>query len=555
MAAEAEPRQKVLAVCDWIADKLDRHSGLAAALALLLIFVIAVGQSAGKLLWYDELVTLKTASLPHWSDVWSFYANGLDTTGPFQSLIARLGLMLPIDAELGCRLPFTLAYLVMCFCVYGLMRRRYATGYALASMIFTLNYATFYYSTEARAYALVLAGVAFAMFCWQSAFSGCHRPWSAVGVWFGLAFAIGAHAFAVFLFVPFAVAQFVHDFKRKKPDWAIWAALVLFPVGILPVLHGEMIAKTIFGGNFWAQPHLGSMIESYKRFMVGGRSYFVAAGLVGAGSALLQRRGLVHFPELKTRGFSTPEWALVGLVALLALYVAPASYLLHVFDQRYVISCNIGMMILTVGAVAEVARRRPIPGVILLGLFLLATAHNRAGTMMEGLRALAHPGRVHRELQASFNNFPWVKMLEQESLPVVTDDPHQYGQIDYYGTPELNHWLYALTDMGDIVKYPLSATSQLNLLRFGNRLSYRVVDVAEFVPEHPRFLLIPEAHETVNEGWLPRYLIAQQVAGNATLSCLGPACANPGANVYNVEFNKIPVQPKDEPKPYTISIH
>jgi len=554
MAAEAEPRQRLLAARDWITDKLEQHSSLAAALALLLIFVIAVGQSASKLLWYDELVTLKTASLPHWSDVWDFYANGLDTTGPLQSFIARFGLIMPIDAELSCRLPFILAYLVMGLSLYGFVRRRYSAGYALASLIFTLNYATFYYATEARSYALVLGGVGFAMFCWQSAIGGRHRPWSPIGVWLGLAFAIGAHAFAVFLFVPFAVAQFANDLKGKKPDWAIWAALVLFPAGILPVLHGEMIAKSIFGSNFWAQPHLGSMVESYKRFFVGGRSYLVAAALVAIGAAMLRWQGRLHFPEAKTRGFSRPEWVLVVMIACLSIFVAPASYLLHVFDQRYVISCNIGLIILAIGIVAEVARRRPIAGVVLLGLVLLGSAHNRTGVFIEGLHALAHPDRVHRELEASFNNYPWVKLLGQSNLPAVTDDPHQYGQIDYYGNPELDHRLYALTDMDEIVKYPLSATSQLNFMRFGNRLSYRVLGVTEFVPEHPRFLLIPEAPETVNEGWLSRYLSAQQVAGIATLSCLGPACRNPDANVYDVQFTKIPVQAENEPMKYSITI-
>jgi hypothetical protein len=553
MSAEAEPKQGGLAVCDWIVDKLERHSGAAAALALFLIFVIALGQSGGKLLWYDELVTLKTASLPHWNDVWNFYDSGTDTTGPLQSFIARVGLMLPIDAELGSRLPFTFAYLVMCLCLYGYVRRRYPAGYALASLVFMLNFATFYYATEARAYALVLAGVGFAMFCWQSAVSGRHRLWSLIGLWLGLAFAIDAHAFAIFLFVPFALAQFVSDFKRKKSDWAIWAALVLFPAGILPVLHGELIAKKTFGGSFWAQPHLESMVDSYRIFCLRGRSYVIAVLLAGIGAALLQRHGRLHFPEPKARGFSVPEWVLAAMIALLPLYVIPASYLLHIYDPRYVISCNMGLVILAVAAVAEVARRGRIAGVALLALFLLGSAFSRVGTFVEGLHALAHPCHVHQQLQARFNNYPWMKLLEQSMLPVATDDPHQYGQIDYYAKPELNQRLYALTDIGETVKYPLSATSQLNFLRFGKQFSYRVLDVANFVPEHSHFLLAPEAPETANYGWLPHYLIAQQVAGNASFSCLGPACASSGANVFDVQFTKIPIQTEKEAISQSIS--
>jgi hypothetical protein len=72
VGAEVESKQGVFAVCDWFVDKLEQQAGSAAALVLLLIFVIAVGQSADKLLWFNEVITLKMASLPHWSDVWNF---------------------------------------------------------------------------------------------------------------------------------------------------------------------------------------------------------------------------------------------------------------------------------------------------------------------------------------------------------------------------------------------------------------------------------------------------------------------------------------------------
>jgi hypothetical protein len=89
-------------------------------------------------------------------------------------------------------------------------------------------------------------------------------PWSLLGLWFGLAFAVDAHAFAIFLFVPFALAQLVRDFKRKKPDWPIWTALILFPIGILPVLHGELLAK-----KFTASTFGHSRISAHSSFHMG----------------------------------------------------------------------------------------------------------------------------------------------------------------------------------------------------------------------------------------------------------------------------------------------
>jgi hypothetical protein len=72
VGAEVESKQGVFGVCDLFVDKLERQAGSAAVLVLLLIFVIAVGQSADTLLWFEEVITLKMASLPHWGDVWNF---------------------------------------------------------------------------------------------------------------------------------------------------------------------------------------------------------------------------------------------------------------------------------------------------------------------------------------------------------------------------------------------------------------------------------------------------------------------------------------------------
>lgn len=548
MIAEHGSRQKFSSACTWIAEKLERNAGIAAILALLLIFVLALGQSADKLLWYDELVTLKTASLQHWSDIWKFYDSGFDTTGPMQSFVARAGLMLPIGPELGSRLPFTFAYLVMCWCIYRFVHHRYPAGYALAAMIYPLHHVIFYYATEARAYALVLAGTAVAMLSWQSAVSGLHRRWSLFCLWLGLAFAVAAHAFAIFLFLPFALAQLARDFRRKKPDWAVWAALILFPLGILPVLHGEMNAKFFYGSSFSSQPEIQTMFNSYQDFFFAWLSYSVALLLVAIGAFLFQRWRRPDISEVKMSGFILPEWVLAAMFALLPVFVVPIAYLLHVYYPRYVIGCNIGLIVLAVAAVAETARRSRLAGVALFALFLLASAHNRAGTLIKGLNAIAHPDRVHEQLQARYNNFAWVKLLEQSRLPVLTDSTHVYTQLDYYAKPDLKQRLIGVTDIRDIKKYSRTAYFQIGFLRVLKNLSYRSADLADVLPEHPHFLLVEE-NSAGQVGWMPGYLSAQQKCGNASYACIGPDCAGTGMIVYDVQLTRMPSRTANEPMP------
>src|SRR5271168_4152002 len=106
-------KQKAFSSQVRIGDRLERHAGWIAALLLCLIFVIELGQSSVKFLWYDELITLGTASFLHWSDIWTFYAHGLDAGGPLPSLIAHAALNLPFGPETSSRLPFMLAFLLM----------------------------------------------------------------------------------------------------------------------------------------------------------------------------------------------------------------------------------------------------------------------------------------------------------------------------------------------------------------------------------------------------------------------------------------------------------
>jgi hypothetical protein len=540
MTAEQKSRRGILAVCQRIADALERNAGIAAALALLLIFVLALGQSANKLLWYDELITLKSAALPHWRDVWSFYSSGLDSNSPLASFIVRAGLMLPFGPEIASRLPFTLAFLVMCLCIFGFVRRRYPAGYALAALIFSFYPVLLYYATEARAYAVVLACAGVALYSWQSAVDGHSRPVSLFCLWLALAFAVCAHAFAIFLFIPFATAQFLQDFRSKKPDWAIWAALVLFPIGIVPVLHGELLSKKIYGANFWTQPDLKSMLESYTSFLfAGGMTYLFILLLVAVVAVLLRWKGRLPISSVEWLGFSMPEWALVAMLALLPLYVLALAYPLHAYHSRYVLCSNIGLIVLVIAAAAEAARRNRIAGIVVLAFFLLAASRFRATSFMDGLRTLANPGRVHPQLQAGFNNLPWVTILEQSRLPVVTDDPLIYSQLDYYATPELKQRLNAVTDLSELKKYPQATTIQLNLLCFSKGLSFRVADVADSLPGYPHFLM-PENADMGDLVWLPRYLVEQQAAGNASSACLGPDCSGKDINVYDVHFTKPP---------------
>ncbi len=262
MSRDQDWLDKLLAA---VATRLDRHSVGWVAVLFAAMMLVGIGAASHTCFVFDEQVTYRTASLPSFGAIWRFYADGFDTTGPMQSLVGRLGLYLPLAPEIALRLPFMVAFLCMCAGLYRFVRHRYAAGYALAAMLLPVAFpGLFTYMNTARAYALVLGAAALALCLWQAAAEGAGRPWSAFGLWLTLAFAMAAHFFSVFLFIPFAAAQLVQDWQKRRPDWPVWTALLLFPAGFLPFLRGAQNARANYAATFFAKPDLLSVEDPFE---------------------------------------------------------------------------------------------------------------------------------------------------------------------------------------------------------------------------------------------------------------------------------------------------
>src|ERR1700679_3176352 len=207
MISRRAAKEKAGPVLERIGEMVDRHAGTMMGVLLCLFFVALAGQASTDYLWYDELVVVRVAGLPHWHDIWNFYASGLDTIGLLYALVLHASLRLPASAEISSRLPAIVMFLAMLWCVFVFVRRRYAAVYGFAVVLLLTAYPLLNMAVFEKSYSFELAGLSFAMICWQSGVEGRGRAWSAVGVWCGLVLAIYSHTHAIFLFVPFAAAQ------------------------------------------------------------------------------------------------------------------------------------------------------------------------------------------------------------------------------------------------------------------------------------------------------------------------------------------------------------
>jgi len=532
-------KQKASSALERIEEQVERHAGAGMVVLLCLLFVALAGLAASDYLWYDELIVIRVAALSHWQDIWNFYASGLDTIGLLYALVLHALRKLPADEEIRSRLPAIVSFLGMLWCTFVFVRRRYAAVYAFAVVLLLTTFPLLAFAVFAKSYAVELAGLAFAMICWQKGLEES-SGWGAVGVWCGLAIAISSHTFAIFLVVPFAAAQWWADARRGRVTWEMWAALVLFPVALLPVLPGALKASKLYGSNFWSKPSLALMKQTYIDYFMTNWRFLVIlliAGLI-VSLVLADRKSAEELPE-RTRGFSGPEWVLVGLLTALPVYVLPVSYLLHAYRGDYVLGYAIGLGILLVALFAEQSRRTGAAGLVVLILFAAVTLKVDLKTMPGGVRALVHPRSVHAALAEKYNSEPWVKLLAGSDLPVLAGDHLLYTRLDYYAPPDLSRRLYFLTDFAEVSKYPLSETSQRNFLLFGRLLGYQTMDVGGFVPEHREFLMVVKDTSAVS--WLEPFMLKQQEQGNATLQFLGPDVELP--SVFDVRFSRVPEVP------------
>lgn len=534
-------KQKTGSALERLGEAVDRYAGAGLGVLLCLLLVALVGLSASDYLWYDELVIVRVAALPHWRDIWNFYASGLDTIGLLYALLLHALRGLPADEEVRSRLPAIVGYLALLGCTFVFVRRRYAAVYGFAVVLLLTAFPLLQTAVFAKSYALELTGLALAMICWQA---GMERRsgWSAVGVWGGLALAIVSHTFGVFLFVPFAAAQAWVDARRGRVSWGMWAALVSFPAVLLPMLRGDLRASKLYGKNFWSQPNSALMKQTYIDYFMTNWRFLVILLVAGLIVSLLSS-DVEKKSQARAVGFSGPEWLLVGLLTALPAFVLPASYLLHAYRADYVLGFAIGLGILLVAVFAEQSRRSAAAGALLLILFAAVTLKVDLKTIPGGLRAMAHPREVHAALATRYDSEGWVKLLEASDLPVAVGDHLTYTRLECYAPAELKRRLYFLTNFAQVRSYPLSETSQRNFLLFGNRLGYQTMDVGSFVPERRHFLMV--VGPMGGTLWLPPYMMTQAQKANASLRLLGPGYEGP--EVVDVQFTRLPEFPVGEP--------
>ncbi len=222
--------------------------------------------------------------------------------------------------------------------VMYLVGRRVSTRVGLwAAALTAFSPAMYYYSQEARCYALLILLCAIAFLLWQRALEerSARRLW----LWAGVsALAVLTHYFAAFLFIPEALLLgWRLGWRRLIAPFAAVLAVgaALAPLAYAEVGNGSKIS--------WIEgASLGSRVgQAAKEFLVGpygpsGRLEILAAAVAAlltvAAAMLVLRRG-----KPRERAIAR-DAAIVAIVAVVIPLLPAAAHVLDIFDGRNVIA-------------------------------------------------------------------------------------------------------------------------------------------------------------------------------------------------------------------------
>ncbi len=469
-----------------------RSGGIALGLAIL-VYLFLTALASSRLFWHDELYTVYIAAAPSWGRFWQEVQ--LDLNPPLHYLIVRASTAVLGQSGYAVRLPSIIGFLVGSLCLYRFVALRLNVWYGLLAMLVFWANPFFYYATEARPYALVIGFLGLSLLCWQKAVQPERSLVFVLLLALSIAGMMLSHMMALLYIAPLCLAEAVRDYRLRKPDLEIWAAL-LVPCAI-PFIYMRSVARfdtSSFPPAF--QASLGKIAAAYY-----GSLRVEALPLL---LALL----LAWLTISRESGDETSEgWRITAVeLALTAGFLAlPAIVNLALmrthgaYFDRYALPVAFGYGIAAAFFLAGRGNISNLPPLVASGvLFVFVIAFNLGPGLKQSVWA-------RRGAVVGLSG----KMLDQvkPKLPLVAASGLTFLEMDHYEDASTVGRLYYLTDQKLAIHYA-GATIFEGLPTIKNYFPIHghVVPYREFIAAHPAFLVL--GTPDYPEDWLLRALLA-----------------------------------------------
>lgn len=471
----------------WLASQAERFAPWIVTIILAMTMMLGVAKAFYKPLWLDEIMSVLIAKLPLRSEIWAICKAGADNQPPLYDYVMRTSIQVFGNDALGTRVPSLVGYVVFCFCLYWFVSRRASRLCGVAAMLFPGSTRCWYYATEGRPYALMLACAGIAAVCWQSIVMQRGRALMLAGLCLALTCALNLHYYAVLLFVPFGIAEAVRTYRRGKLDLPVWIALaapLLVLLAYLPVLRLSKVnsgipyasfAPTALPVSLW---YFASdfLLPSLVPLLCLGTLYF-AVQIFGRSSAAQVARGTIT----KRLELIPEAFLVLGFTCLPIFAVCLSRFGTHIFFPRYAIAGIFGFALLLGFSAWFAFGERKGPVLMLVSILVVLTLHDR---IFDDYRILlaeratpAHVGIPQRIPPSA----------QSDGLPIVATSLDDFMQFTYYGDPALRKRLFYVSSEELAKRYLGFTFHERMMIGSAPYFGTQVVDYNKFVGEHPRF--------------------------------------------------------------------
>jgi hypothetical protein len=337
-----------------------------------LYFADTLLRASLKTFWYDELVTVYVCKLPSFAATWSAVVHGADLNPPLFYLLTRCSQYFFGEGLIATRLPEILGFWLFGICVYLFVARRLGPLRGAVAGLFPVFTLAHYYAYEARPHGILLGCFGLMMLCWQRAREGKNVYLWVVGLWLSYLAALLIHVYAVYLLIPFLIAEAISIAKRNRPHFGIIAALLLAPPCVAP-LYLRLYASFSSGGFPGIHIHLYELVQHYFVFVLGPAIVVLLFLLL----LLAWKQPLVDTasnpPEV--RSLSTAELGLaLGLAVLPAIGVIGIKVSHAYYFDRYFLAATAGYALLLAQATLVRGSRAFVARGLLLSMIALLSA-------------------------------------------------------------------------------------------------------------------------------------------------------------------------------------
>ena len=445
-----------------------------AALTALYVAAVAIGNR--RYVWFDELFTFDIARSASLHELW-YRVLRFDCNPPSIYVLSRVSMSIFGSTPFGLRFPSMVEFYFGSMVILLYVRRKASLAFAaVAVLMFWAVGPTLYYAVEARAYALLFLSFACLLLSWDTAIHAKARGGALFGISISTLTMVGAHVFAPFTLFGFVVAEVVRYRRRKRPDYPLWAALLVPMLAML--LYIPLIR--LYGGIIFSfQASYSTMIAFFDDTFGAPIMAFV---LLAALLMPLRER-----PVTRRVRFSAEEIALFACLFLSPILLNLILMHRHgMFYNRYCLPSQVAILAALSIALANRVRPNRLPAYAAAAVLTLAILR------IQVWHPLLYPAPQRTGALASV----------QPNLPIVVGEGQAFMEMNQRESPAFLARLYFLKDQQASLQYVHTNYFQdfeaPDVLRkAGFPFTANVESYSGFVRRQRKFLLLAKPTEWV----------------------------------------------------------